>query len=1399
MPPPRIPSPRTAALHRPVPVTIRSGSGDIDVIVTAAVDTTLRDVFDVVELDAEGGAIAGRPIDGDARWRSLPIGPGTVIDARTSAAAGAATSSAAQGRSDDVVELRQIAGLAAGGVVTLAPGVYRAGEVLATAASLHFGRTADSATRLVVPHSGPCWIVDSAGRRSSRTDGLHQVGTAVFATAPVDGAAGPAQSRPRAMPVGSGPVRIARPPRHHAPPLDTAIAVPESTVVIPSAPDFSWAMVLAPLPIGLLMAIMFRPIFALFAVMGPVAGLARYIEGRVAAELAPVVDGLSQVRAARSRAEHPSVDELAAWARLRGDRLWERRRTDADFLCMAVGHVDRPWEPSFDPDPPEKLAEAIGRRAVDRLAPATVDLSESRAIGIVGARFEALAVARALVLSAATLHGPSDLRLRLACEPTFRRDWDWLKWVPHIESVPDGGSLVHDTASIRSVSPRDDAHELLVVDDGRINGGEDPVWREYLDSDRRVQLVIADRVAALPAHCGAIVELSAPGTSLFWPQLGTGIESLLPRGITDAFARDWATTLAPLVDPDLSFEHRLPARARLRNLLADDLEPDAIVARWTSGSPRPRFPIGVGADGPLIIDLDADGPHALIAGTTGSGKSELLRSLVVGLAAQMPPDRLTFVLIDFKGGEAFDACVGLPHVGAVVTDLDENLASRALQSLNAELRRREELLRASASTGIDAHNASADAPRGTSAAHLARLVVVIDEFATLAAELPDFLDALVDVAQRGRSLGVHLVLATQRPSGVLDNKIRANTNIRIALRVQAAHDSVDVLGSGEAAEIDRRLPGRAWVRLGADDIAPFQTASVSLPVSGAAPAPFGVEPFDLTTGAQARNRDLGPSADDGGRVTDLAQIVRSLVAAGRRLDRPIPSPPWLPPLGVTIMLDAVAEAPLPVGTSDDGLAVDLGIADDPAAQDQFRWQWRPERGPLLAVSSHPGDGPGTSRAIVATLARLPTACHVWVIDGSGAALGELGELPFVGAVVEGGDVERLERLLDLIERPIADDVGAGPRARAHRFLGIDDYGAVAEALTAAQRLDLLDRIGRVMASPVAEGSWSVWVTARNERAVPNRLLVHFTTRLIGKLADRAAYAVLGMIRRNVPVLSPLRYVDTELDLEVQIATVDPDEFPDALSGPLTDPVEPGPQPVPVLPGLVTVDDLRARGAVLSRSGGVVHVPIGLATTDLSPVALRLEPERHLLVVGAAATGRTSLLRHLVASLASADSPIPMITIAPRGSIAGSIAVDGAGTEVEDGLRAAFDNAVAAATTAPGVDRIVVIVDDADAVPTPIAEHLVRFAAQSPTDRIGLTIVAAAPPEVLRRRTVWTAQVNWSDRGVLLAPRPGDGEVFGVDVRRNAPATPGRGGLVEGRTMRDVLFALPSPPDSSADG
>lgn len=226
------------------------------------------------------------------------------------------------------------------------------------------------------------------------------------------------------------------------------------------------------------------------------------------------------------------------------------------------------------------------------------------------------------------------------------------------------------------------------------------------------------------------------------------------------------------------------------------------------------------------VDLTAHGPHGLVAGTSGAGKSQLLMSLVLGLAFTNSPEHLQFVLVELKGGGgAFLECEDLPHTAAMVTNLDGGGAARAITALYTESRRRQAIFKAYGGDSERYQQAHVRGEQADAALVVPRLVIIVDEFAQLAEEHPDLLDQFVNVARVGRSLGMHMILATQRPSGIINGQIKSNTDLRIALRVTDPGDGHDVIDKPFAADIPKSLPGRAFVRA-ADELVEVQTAAV---------------------------------------------------------------------------------------------------------------------------------------------------------------------------------------------------------------------------------------------------------------------------------------------------------------------------------------------------------------------------------------------------------------------------------------------------------------------------------------------------------------------------------------------------------------------------------------------
>jgi S-DNA-T family DNA segregation ATPase FtsK/SpoIIIE len=399
-----------------------------------------------------------------------------------------------------------------------------------------------------------------------------------------------------------------------------------------------------------------------------------------------------------------------------------------------------------------------------------------------------------------------------------------------------------------------------------------------------------------------------------------------------------------------------------------------------------------------------------VGGTTGSGKSELLQALVVGLASTHRPDDLCFVLVDYKGGAAFRDCARLPHNLGLVTDLDEHLTARALTSHTAELRGRERILAQAGAKDLEAYRRLGDTS-GVDHPRLARLVIVVDEFKLLADELPGFVDGLVRIAAKGRSLGVHLVLATQRPAGIITGDMRANVSLRICLRVRDRADSDDVIDDPSASTLTDRTPGRAYLRAGDRQLVALQTAQVGGPVDESSvsrriavtvlPTPTsGVatrSAVDIVAGSGPSGAERGHdggSGDPSEDVTELAAFVETARQVASSLGIATAPSPWLPPLPAWVGWNDLADRDeaadrddhaAPAGRPDHAEPADRpGVADHAEPADRAARSGL--NGPAREGTSHSP----TSRSVPFGLVDLPHEQRQGVARWDPAVHGHLG-------------------------------------------------------------------------------------------------------------------------------------------------------------------------------------------------------------------------------------------------------------------------------------------------------------------------------------------------------------------------------------------------------------------------
>jgi DNA segregation ATPase FtsK/SpoIIIE, S-DNA-T family len=1120
----------------------------------------------------------------------------------------------------------------------------------------------------------------------------------------------------------------------------------------------------------------------------------------------------------RRRADLPDAATLIARVRELAPSIWERRRDDEDFLTLRVGVADLSARSGFsvarggDAELREEVEAALETRRTVTAVPVPLELARVGAVGLAGAHGAARGLARWLVLQAAILHSPDDLVIVAALGESAATEWEWLKWLPHLRPdrlgalVPGVGigraaaqrtlGEVGERLSLRNVRDRREMarepYVLLLLDESL--GLDRSLVGTLLDdaSDRGVAAIwLGAQERDLPGQVGAIVTARRDRAVLDFTDVGSGelIEEVSADSVAARLAEETARRLAPL--RDISERGRagdIPRRVALLELLG--LAPPTAAGlshRWERWSDGLRVTIGVGADGPLTIDLPAEGPHALIAGTTGSGKSELLRTFVAAAAAAVPPDRLIFLLVDYKGGAAFAPCAGLPHVVDVVSDLDDHLAERALVSLEAELKRRERTLAEHGAKDLR------ELLRRRPDIAPPLLVIAVDEFAKLREEIPEFVDGVVDIAQRGRSLGVHMVLAAQTLRNAFTPAIRANTNLRVALRVADASESEDVIGSPLADRIPagEGSRGRAFVRTGsgAAELRELQTAYVSGHSAPLLGGELRVSAFGSAGGGPTGD-DLGerPESDVENDLTALAEAARD---ARSDLGLVEPAPPWLPVLPDLLGLDDLDQR----GAAP-GRAV-VGLVDLPRRQLQVPLVLDLPKAGNVAIFGGGGSGRTTALATTALAlagAATPADLNLFVLDAGGGHLAPLAGLPHCAGVVGVDDEERVERLFRELQRRIERSVasrragGAGDAVVPQRaVLLLDDIGAFAQQYDRPGYGLVYESLQRVLGAGRGAGVHVV-LTAARRGDLRAALAAHVDQRLVLRMPTEEDMRALGLEARAIrgARLPPGRGFTADSE-EFQLAVPLVDGEPASLDRAVASmPAGRGSAaPIDVLPDAVAIHEL-------GPAEGVKTVPLGVGDEALELAAVDLS-DTHFMVAGPYRSGRSTALRTLARGLREAMPEAELQLLAPRRSPL--VELD-CWDEAATGAAACAAAAEALRNRAEAGDfdarPAFVVIDDAGELSEALtATHLERLVQLGRDSRLRM-VVAAESAAARGIGVSWIRELRREGHGLLLQPADlaSDGELFQVRLPRRvaAPLVPGRGFLVRAGRIELVQVA-----------
>jgi S-DNA-T family DNA segregation ATPase FtsK/SpoIIIE len=1164
---------------------------------------------------------------------------------------------------------------------------------------------------------------------------------------------------------------------------------------------------------------------------------------------------LQHVERAVRLQEAPSVSDTVDSIYKLGPLLWTHRPEHNGFLGLRFGLGTAPSRITFEEPANNETEVQYMREIQDCLkqfkdiegVPVVSQLRTAGSFGVAGARGLVDDVARGMVLQLVGLHSPAEAVVTAITSAQSRDRWNWLQWLPHVGSghsplsgdhlaagSASGSSLLarlEDLLDAREAAARRSGPDLrpgldpdkieipepvlpavlvIVEDDAPVDRGRLTRLAERgPDSGVHVMWVATD-IQSLPAACRDFMVVDGDhGTTTGQVRLGRHTYPVSCESLDAELAGQLARMLSPVVDvgKPISDDSDLPRAVSYATLIGKDFldNPQAVAERWTENNSVHATAVAnrkdngtlralVGSKGvePLYLDLKNEGPHALVGGTTGAGKSEFLQSWVMGMAAAYSPDRVSFLFVDYKGGAAFADCLHLPHTVGLVTDLSQHLVRRALTSLRAELHHREHLLNRKKAKDLLAlqREADPDAPP--------YLIIIVDEFAALATEVPEFVDGVVDVAARGRSLGLHLILATQRPAGVIKDSLRANTNLRVALRMADEDDASDILGVPDAAYFDPAIPGRGAAKTGPGRIQGFQTGYAGgwttekpqRPQIDIVEMAFGSGPaWDVPAPEKpVREEPAGPN--------DIARMTANIVKAAESLAIRPPRKPWLDELAKTYDFSK-----LPNPRTDERLL--LGVADDPARQDQPTVFYEPDKDGNMAIYGTGGSGKSAAlRGIAIAAAVTPRGgpVHVYGIDCGSSGLRMLEQLPHVGEIISGDDVERVGRLLRLL-RDIADERStrfaelrastiveyrklAGRPDEKRIFVLVDGMSAFRETYEYS-RLSALWDIFLQLATDGRPLGIHLIVTGDRPNAVPTSLLASIQRRLVLRLSSEDDYLSMDIPRDVLSGTSPpgrgllggyevqLAVLGGDSNLALQAREVH--KLSEAM---LRQGLDRAPR-IQRLPEQVDLDVLPV---------GSPDLPvIGVDDETLQPAEIMAKGP--LLLSGPPGSGRTVALVTLAYALRRSNPETELVYIGSRRSAVASLPIWNRSVVGAEDLAVIMEDLIEHSSGNPG--KLGIFIEGLTEFTDTVAESGVS---QLVTASIKADQWVVGESETSTWSSAWSLSQPFKSgrRGLLINPGDIEGDsLLNTPLGRVSPEfIPGRGYIVGRGKARKLQIALP---------
>ncbi|WP_307589601.1 type VII secretion protein EssC [Paenibacillus wynnii] len=848
--------------------------------------------------------------------------------------------------------------------------------------------------------------------------------------------------------------------------------------------------------------------------------------------------------------------------------LWERTRTHNDFLTLRLGlgavalqaeikHPEKRF--TLDEDElQEELNTLIEEPKFLNNVPLPLSLTEDWVTGIIGNREATVTLTKQFILQLTALHSYDELKLVFLYDTKEQGIWEFVKWLPHVwneegslrfvasrlNEVKELSAYLEKELSSRENLSSDEAIQdvvpyYVIIAADRHLAGKAEIINGLLKQKKNLGFSILhlyDQLMNLPKECSLVIECDGENSKIYDKDDISGNSiSFCPDPYETSNELALAVHLANIRLDTSGSKYNLPDMLTFLDMFeVGKVEHLNALTRWKDNDPvlSLETPIGVDTSGALFnLDLHEKfhGPHGLIAGMTGSGKSEFIMTYILSLAVNYHPQEVAFILIDYKGGGMASAFTGLPHLVGTITNLDGAAVKRSLISIQSELKRRQSIFQDINSrlglSNIDIYKYQKLFREGQVTEPLQHLFIISDEFAELKTQQPEFMEQLVSAARIGRSLGIHLILATQKPAGVVDDQIWSNSKFRISLKVQERADSMDVIKRPDAAELS--VTGRFYIQVGFNEL-------FELGQSAWAGAPY----YPADRMEQTKDQSLTV-------VDNLGRIVKQVAADKRKRRFHNPSkqinkineylsqiaveegikvrPLWLEPIPAVIYLDELKKK-YPHHTDSYGdINPVIGEVDDPVNQRQLAMTFPLSRDGNAIIYGAAGSGKTVFMTTLITSLieqHTPNEINMYILDFGSETLGVFSESPHVGDVMFSHDTEKVNNLFQMLQRkivarkkrfsPFGGDFRSYNRSCTEQepsiTVIIHNYSAFTELFEGKEEsISLLSREG------VKYGIYFV-LTALNTGAVRYKTLQNFKQLFVLQLNDSSDYSgVLGNV------------------------------------------------------------------------------------------------------------------------------------------------------------------------------------------------------------------------------------------------------------------------------------------------